>query len=155
MLRRIDLSYDVAWAFDAEALYAFSHISSTRIFSEWLICHVMSQACSMMKDCINTIAFVQRNYGKNDWFLIWCVMNDRNWRIAHIRSDYFNRALFSAIDLSYDLTRMFDDEALATFVQISSTELCLEWSISHIICQECSTVKDCLHSITLVQRYFD
>ena len=59
------------------------------------------------------------------------------------------------IDLSYNVSGMFDDEALRTFDQNISIELSLKGLICHTMCEGCSMVNHCLHLIALVRRNSD
>ena len=56
------------------------------------------------------------------------------------------------IDLLYDVSGMFDGEALSKLDDDISTELYLEWLICHMMSQEYSKVEHCLHTITIFQR---
>ena len=152
LIKMIDLWHDVRRMFDGEALSTVHHDISTELWLEWFICHIISQECSMVKHCLHSITLVRRNSFQNDWFATWCVRNVRWWSVVYIPSRYFNGTLVKMIYLSHDLSGMFDGEALSTFDHFSSTELFSEWLICLMMCEECSIVKHCLHSITIFQR---
>ena len=152
LIKMIDLWHDVRRIFDGEALSTVHHDISTELWLEWFTCHMISQQCLTVKHCLHSITLVRRNSFQNDWFASWCVRNVRWWSVVYIRSRYFNGTLIKMIDLWHDVRRIFDGEALSTVHHDISTELWLEWFTCHMISQECSMVKHCLHSITLVRR---
>ena len=155
LVRMIHLSHDVSGMFDGEALSTSDHDNSTELWSEWYICHMMCQECSMVKHCLHPITIIQRNSGQNDTFVTWCVKYGRWWSIVSMQLPYFNDTLFRMIDLSLDVWGIFDGGALSTFHYDISTELYLDWLICHMMCEKCSTGKCCLHSITILQRNSD
>ena len=152
MIRLIDLSHDVWGMFDGEALSTFHQDISTELCLEWFICHIMCQECLIMNRFLHSITILQPNSTQNDWFFTWCVRKVRWWSVVYIPLGYFNGTLLRMIDLSHNVSGMFDREAFSTCDHDTSTELCSEWLICHIMCPECSMVKHCLYSMTIFQQ---
>ena len=154
LLRIIALSHDVWVMFDSEALSTFHHDIATELSLKWLICHIICEECSIVNRCLQTITIFRWNANSNDWFVTWYAKNVWLWSIVYNPSRYFNGTLVRMIDLSHDVSGMFHGEALSTCDHDISTELWLQWFISHMMCEECSMVEHCLHLVQLFQRNF-